>query len=207
MAPVGCQWVSGVCIAGKTCSYNFGLPTKGWICVQFLGGSPPVGAGLPAMGAVVYQQVRGARIAGKTCSYNLDCPPRVGFVSNFSGAVHLWERACPRWGPWCISRCAAPASQARPAPTTWTAHQGLDLCPTSWGQFTCGSGLARDGDRVASAGARRLHRRQARDGQLTNFRSEGASWASFCTVLPSRPVCRSRWMTTIWLLFWLATST
>ncbi len=85
MAPVGCQWLSGVCIGGKTCSYNFGLPTKGWICVQFLGGSPPVGAGLPAMGAVAYQQVRGARIAGKTCSYNFGLPTKGWICVQFLG--------------------------------------------------------------------------------------------------------------------------
>ena len=41
-------------------------------------------------------------------------------------------------------------------------------------------------------------------GRLMNFRSEGASMARVCRVLPSLPVCGSRSSTTMALLIWLA---
>ena len=90
MASVGCQYVSGACIAGKPGSYRLLGLCWSWLACDGVGGvsastrrlhrgqarllqasAGSVGAGLPAMASVGCQYVRGACIAGKPGSYRL----------------------------------------------------------------------------------------------------------------------------------------
>ncbi|MGX1125940.1 hypothetical protein AB7M23_002733 [Pseudomonas sp. HLS-6 TE3448] len=142
MASVGCQWVRGVCIAGKPGSYS----------------ARSVGAGLPAMASARCPRVRGACIAGKpgSCWSWLACDG-LGGVSASSRRLHrgqarfLLELACLRWPRWGASEFAAFASRASPAPT------GCTFC---WSWLAC------DGLGAVLVSSRRLHRGQARLPQL-----------------------------------------
>ena len=158
LGQAGCQWVRGVCIAGKPGSYSCRVLCWSRSCLRWRrwgvsGFAASASRASPAPTAVACSVGAGLACDG------------VGGVSVGSRSLHrgqarllqaaraLLELACLRWRRWGACGFAVFASRASPAPTAVAC--------------SVGAGLACDGVGGVSVGSRRLYRGQARLLQVT----------------------------------------
>ncbi len=157
MVSVGCQWVRGVCIAGKPGSYRLSGLCWSWLACDGLGGVS----------------------VGSRRLYR-------GQARLLQAARALLELACLRWRRWGAREFAVAASRASPAPTGYVGSVGAGLpamasvrCQRVRGvciagkpgsyrlRGRCWSWLACDGVGGVSVSSRCLYRGQARLLQVT----------------------------------------